>query len=192
MAQNDFWGKFKKGIKRATSAAADFTEEQAIIGKLKFEILNLKRKIDRLHNELGVRISELSNITPRPDPFKDGEIKTALEKVVDLEKQIQEKRKSITQVADDFRTKAEQTRTAEDKEVETPGKPTPPGKAAAEVKPDEKPEPKPKRKYTRRKPVQKSEPKKSATTEGKKRTYRKRGTKKTEKPPETPESGGEK
>ncbi len=189
MAQNDFWGKFKKGIKRATSAAADFTEEQASIGKLKFEILNLKRKIDRLHGEMGVRIAELYHESPKPDPFRDSEIKTALQKVFDLEKQVDEKRRAISKVADDFRVKAENAKAAKEQEVEPPKRTAPRAKTTGS---DEKaePAPKPKRKYTRRKPLQKTQ-KKADKAESKKATPRKRGRKKKDEPPSTPEPAKE-
>ncbi|MCF7811236.1 hypothetical protein K9N50_09655 [bacterium] len=145
MAQSDFWNKLKSRLREVSIAAADFTEEQALIGKLKFEILSLKRKIEHKQNEIGVRICELSQIDrPKPKPFEDEEIIRLLSEIVEIEKLVDEKRQDITKVADQVRTRG---RGGEDipiaKEVAKPP-------AESPDKPSKKPGPKPGSK--RRKP----------------------------------------
>jgi len=126
MAQSDFWNKLKARLREVSIAAADFTEEQALIGKLKFDILNLKRKIEHKHNEIGVRICELSLITrPKPKPFEDEEIIRLLDEIVEIEKLVESKRQDITKVADQVRTRgsSETAEPVEKKVKETPAKP---------------------------------------------------------------------
>jgi len=144
MAQSDFWNKLKARLREVSIAAADFTEEQALIGKLKFEILNQKRKIEHKHNEIGVRICELSLVTrPKPKPFEDEEIIRLLDEIAEIEKLAESKRQDISKVADQVRTRggAETAESDERKAEETP------------VKPRKKPGPKPGSK--RKKPEQK-------------------------------------
>lgn len=106
MVQGDFWNKLKKRFKEVSTAAADFTEEQALIGKLKFDILTLKRKIDRLQSNLGSLVFEMSTRSPRPNPFDSGEVRRMIGEIKDLKAYIDVKRKEITEVADRFRTKS--------------------------------------------------------------------------------------
>ena len=64
MVQDELWASLKRKLREVTTAAADFTEEQARIGKLKFEILTLKRRIDGELRSLGARVLELSRKSP--------------------------------------------------------------------------------------------------------------------------------
>ncbi len=157
MPQKDFWDKFKQRVREVSTAAADFTEEKTLIGKLKFELLNLKRKIDRLHREIGVRISELSHMEPQPQPFEDEEIIRLLDEIKEQDRLVEMKKEEINKVADHFRAKSEARQT----EQETV-------KPAVEPEPDTEPEPKPKAKP-------KGRPKSRAAT--KKTTTRKKTTK---------------
>jgi hypothetical protein len=103
MNRSDFWNTLKQRVREATIAAADFTEEQAVIGKLKFDILTLKRGIERAQREIGARICELSAKSPPPNAFSDPEVRRHLKEISELEKQILQKRDDIGKVADQVR-----------------------------------------------------------------------------------------
>ena len=106
MVQSDFWNKLKARLREVSIAAADFTEEQALIGKLKFDILNLKRKIEHKQSEIGVRICELSlTKRPKPKPFEDEDIIRLLSEIAELEVLVDQKRQDITKVADQVRSR---------------------------------------------------------------------------------------
>lgn len=105
MTQSEFWTKLKRKLKDVSLAAADFTEEQAIIGKLKFDIINLKRKIENNHREIGALVTNLSRLSTPPNPLADPEIKKLLKDIQSLEKLIEENRKAISQVSDEFRAR---------------------------------------------------------------------------------------
>ncbi len=160
MAQSDFWNKLKKRLREVSTAAADFTEEQALIGKLKFDILTLTRKIDRKQREIGVRICELSKETRKVQPFNDGDIIRLLAEIEELNKHVDVKRGEINKVADQVRMKrAEQTPPTADvypseKTPRTPKTTTPKAKTTPKTKPRAKgaeTTTRTKRKYTKRK-----------------------------------------
>jgi len=208
MTQNDFWQKLKKRLKEVSTAAADFTEEQALIGKLKFEILTLKRKVDRLNSNLGMRVCEISRQSPHPDPLEDSDVNGFISDIADLEIQIENKRLEITGVADHFRSKATEAKSKpkpgageapfplRDEEVVEATPPKEPVAVKEPVKPK-------KRKYTRRsktdaKPSSASAKKTPAKRKYKKRTSVKKGKlsakpkqKTTEKSESKPKSTGE-
>jgi len=129
MVQGDFWNKLKQRLREVSTAAADFTEEQALIGKLKFDILNLTRKIERKQREIGQRVCELFNESPRPDVFEDGDIVRLIAEIDELNKQTEQKRNEISKVADQVRSKRSKA------EAEEAVKPPPPKKPEPYVKP---------------------------------------------------------
>ncbi len=180
MAQNDFWTKLKKRFCEVSSAAADFTEEQAIIGKLKFEILNLKRKFDRKKSSLGGRLFEMSQEDPKPDVFEDIEVISLLSEIEDLENKIDAKNREITEVADHFRTKAEESNYDEEEDInddEEPGITTP--RFEPEIEKDgEKAEPKVEVKKEAKKEEKGAEKPKKEPKTRKRTTARKSATKK--------------
>ncbi len=114
MPQGDFWDRLKQRVREVSTAAADFTEEKTLIGKLKFELLNIKRKIDRFHREIGVRITDLAKMDPLPQPFKDESIQQLLSEIKDQEQLIQLKKKEIDKVTDHFRAKSASRQTDEE------------------------------------------------------------------------------
>ncbi len=105
MAQNDFWEKFKNTVKGATNVAADFAEEQALVGKLKFEILTLNRKAKTLRAKLGELVFDMAMQTPQPNPFDSAEVNSIISEIEDLSTKSEAKRSEISQVADYFRAK---------------------------------------------------------------------------------------
>lgn len=134
MTQNDFWNKLKKRLRDVSSAAADFTEEQALIGKLKFDILTLKRKIDRKQREIGEKVYGMSSKSPKPDPFRNSEIKQLIVEIAELELQVEAKRASITEVADQVRSKDVPVETAPAPKPKKPARKKPPAKKTAKPK----------------------------------------------------------
>lgn len=167
MSQGDFWDKFKQRVREVSTAAADFTEEKTLIGKLKFELLNLKRKIDRLHREIGVRVSELSHIDPRPQPFEDEEITRLLEEIKDQDRLVELKKEEINKVADHFRAKSEarQAEQAAERKAEKEAAEKKAAKEAAAAKAKPEPEPKPKTKPRGRPKGSTATKKKTTTTD---------------------------
>ena len=104
MVQDELWASLKRKLREVTTAAADFTEEQARIGKLKFEILTLKRRIDGELRSLGARVLELSRKSPpSANPLADPLVKRHIRETGGLEAQVAKKRDDIGRVADEVR-----------------------------------------------------------------------------------------
>jgi len=160
MAQSDFWNKLKKRLRDVSTAAADITEEQALIGKLKIDILNIKRKIDRKQREIGVRICELAKEESKPKAFEDGEIISLITEIVNLEEQVDEKRDTISKVADQVRSKREE---APEDDIDIPATEDIPEEPATTPEPEPAPTPEPVKKAKASKPKPKKT-KKSAST----------------------------
>ena len=137
MPQNDFWDRFKKRLVEVSNAAADFTEEQAIIGKLKFDILTLKRKIDHALHDIGSRTLEIARSSSPSDPLKDREVKDLIDLVGDVEMQIDRKKQDIEDVSDQFRRRKvsrEQRASSASRPAPRPAEPVKPTKAAKPAK----------------------------------------------------------
>jgi translation initiation factor IF-3 len=134
MQQSDFWERLKKRLIEVSNATADFAEEQAMIGKLKFDILNLKRKVDRALHDIGSRVLEMSRATPDSNPLQDREIKDLLALIADLEVQVERKRKEIGMVADQVRGRRQADNGAK-AQASAPKAPPPAAKSAPAAKP---------------------------------------------------------
>jgi len=130
MPQSDFWDRLKKRLVEVSNAAADFTEEQAIIGKLKFDILTLKRKIDRSLHDIGSRVLDMSRETPPNNPLHDREVKEALDMISDLETQVEHKRKDINDVTEQFRRRRQARERMKTEASAPPAPPPAPAKPA--------------------------------------------------------------
>ncbi len=55
----EFWTKMKSGLKDSAAFSANKIEEYSKIGKLKIEQFGLKKKVESVQNDLGVRIYDL-------------------------------------------------------------------------------------------------------------------------------------
>ncbi len=109
MPKSDFWDKLKTRLIEVSNAAADFTEEQAVVGKLKFDILNLNRKIDRNKQDIGARVLEIARSDQPYNPLQDGEIVKKIAAIGDLEAQINFKRVEITREVETIRSRRKPT-----------------------------------------------------------------------------------
>ena len=142
MPQSDFWDRLKKRLVEVSNAAADFTEEQAIIGKLKFDILTLKRKIDRSLHDIGSRVLDMSRLNHTDNPLHDREVKESLDLISDLETQVERKRKDINDVSEQFRRRRlarEKLKNEESAPPAPPPRPAPAKPAAKKAAPKKAP-----------------------------------------------------
>lgn len=56
---DDFWAKMKSGIKDGAVFSANKIEQYSKIGKLKVDQFTVRKKIESVQNDLGVRIYDL-------------------------------------------------------------------------------------------------------------------------------------
>ncbi|MBM3326660.1 MAG: hypothetical protein FJY65_06735 [Calditrichaeota bacterium] len=133
MPKAEFKEQLKRGLKELgakagelTIAAADFIEEQAQVGKLKFDILTLKRQIDRDLRSIGEVVLNISR-SPKPvNPLEDKGIKQSLKQIDNLERQIENKRTEIAKVVEAARLRRMER-------AEKKAEPTPPPPPEAEI-----------------------------------------------------------
>ena len=128
MPQNDFWERLKKQLIEVSTTVADFTEEQALIGKLKFEILSLKRQIDQTYRELGIRVHHLARTSALSATHDDREVKRFINLIEHLETQVEQKKLDIVKVSETIRNRRAPAKTAG---AARPAKPTAPPVASA-------------------------------------------------------------
>ncbi|MFN3821148.1 MAG: hypothetical protein ACK4OO_02340 [bacterium] len=121
--------KIKKGLKslgekarELSIAAVDYLELQAQIGKLKFEILNLQRQIDRNLNAIGKDVLNESRNPEPHNPLELYSVKNALQEIGRLEEEIAHKRERIAQLTTSAREarNLEKSKSPEPAKVKTP------------------------------------------------------------------------
>jgi GTPase involved in cell partitioning and DNA repair len=99
-----------KGIKEGITVVADKTDELTKIGRLKVEILSVKRNIEKKFTELGGRVYHVITVDKVADIDKDEEVKRMVAELGDLEQKLNEKNAEIENV--------KETKEAERKERE--------------------------------------------------------------------------
>ncbi len=107
MPKKELKEQLRRGLKelgakatKLTIAAADFIEEQAQVGKLKFDILTLKRQIERNFKDIGEEVLKISR-SPKPtNPLDNENIKHYLKDIGELEERIKTKRAEIDKITE--------------------------------------------------------------------------------------------
>ncbi len=75
------WEDIKKSVKQGFTVAAEKTEEYTKIGKLKVDILNVNRSLDKAFTELGREIYELAKSGKKIDVTKNEKIQGGIAKI---------------------------------------------------------------------------------------------------------------
>jgi len=82
---NDFWGNIKKRIK----ILSDKTEEMTKVGRIKLEILAVKRDIEKNMVELGGRIYHQINVENKYSFKKDKQVEHLVQKIKTFETKLE-------------------------------------------------------------------------------------------------------
>jgi len=86
----EFWTKMKSGIKDSAAFSANKIEEYSKIGKLKIEQFGLKKKVESVQNDLGVRLYDLIKDDKGDTASTDIAILSFVEKIDTYEESIEE------------------------------------------------------------------------------------------------------
>ena len=127
MEETSFWDRLRDNVSRGIRVAADRTDELARVGKLKLDLVNLKRKMVYELGELGKRLLTLVDSTPKKknletieDFITQPEIKEHFDKsndirgdIADIEKRIKDLSKDADSTSGDEEKPQEET-TAEE------------------------------------------------------------------------------
>ena len=95
---SSLWKDIKKTVKDGISVAADKTEEYTKIGKIKVEILNINRNIDKAHTNLGIEIYSLMKSKSPGDISKNAKALKLVGEIDKLKTSLKAKEKEIKEV----------------------------------------------------------------------------------------------
>ena len=89
----DLWEKIRKSVIDGVQIAAEKTEELTKLGKIKIEILNIKRKISKNFTELGGITYEAIKEGTAKEELESDKVNTIIETLKGLDSELEEKDK---------------------------------------------------------------------------------------------------
>ena len=92
---SSLWEDIKKTVKEGFSTAAEKTEEYTKIGKLKVDILNIKRNIDKTFTDLGRDVYSLSKGAKKSDVTKNEKVIKQINQIDELKAKLKAKEAEI-------------------------------------------------------------------------------------------------
>ena len=111
-----FWEDLSRVFKKSVSVVAKKTDEYTKIGKIKVDIIGIKRDIDKQFNSLGANVYRLIVEESNTRVASNEEVKKILEKTKELNKTLTEKKEELEKVREQY---AEETgQKVEDIDVE--------------------------------------------------------------------------
>ena len=139
------WEDIKKTVKDGVSVAAEKTEEYTKIGKVKVDVLNIKRNIEKLHEDLGKEVYRLISTGKKTDLASNEKVTGLVQKLDDQQEMLNKKEKEIERIKKEAekktqtRKKSAETKKTPEAKSESAGAGKPTGKTKA--KPAAKPKP---------------------------------------------------
>ena len=82
----DLWNNLKKGIRDGISTVSSKTDEITRIGRLKIELIAVKRDIEKAFIELGGTVYEYTRKKQKPDIYKDEQVAAVVARIKEFEK----------------------------------------------------------------------------------------------------------
>jgi len=95
---NDLANLFKKGV----SVVAKKTDEYTKIGKIKVDIIGIKRDIDKRFNELGGKTYQLIVEENNTKIASDEEVKVIIDDIKNLNQNLEEKKEELKRVREEY------------------------------------------------------------------------------------------
>lgn len=146
------WEDIKKTVKEGVSVAAEKTEEYTKIGKIKVDILNIKRNIDKLYEDLGKEVYRLLSSGKKSDVAGNPKVEALFGKLKAQLAALKKKESEIEHVKDDVAEKTKSRHEAqkmdETSEPATEKEPELKAKSTAKPKAEKKTKPAPKKPKT--------------------------------------------
>ncbi|RMD95279.1 MAG: hypothetical protein D6814_13455 [Calditrichaeota bacterium] len=104
----NFFDDVVNTVKDGLNKLAEKTDQLTQMGRLKLDIISIKREIDKSFSELGGRVYQLAVKENASDVLEDSEVQAAFEKIKKLEERLAAKKEEMEQVS-----KAEKSKAAE-------------------------------------------------------------------------------
>lgn len=95
------WEDIRDGIRDGIELVVDKTEEYTKIGKIKVEMMGIKRNIEKKFSELGGKTYEILKEGGRKSVGADEEIKQLVAELSELETSLDEKKNEIIKVREE-------------------------------------------------------------------------------------------
>jgi hypothetical protein len=92
------WDDIAKTIREGVDTVVGKTEEYTRIGKIKIDIINIKRNVEKNFAELGGRVYHLMVEKKKPQISGDKDVKKILDSIQLLEKELQSKKAELEKV----------------------------------------------------------------------------------------------
>jgi hypothetical protein len=103
----DFWGSLRKNLSDGIKKVSAKTEELTQIGRLKIEVIAVKRDIEKSFIELGGRVYHQLDEDGTYDVRKDENIQRLVKTIKDFEKKMKKLEKEIENVQSEGKIKLE-------------------------------------------------------------------------------------
>jgi hypothetical protein len=98
---DDLSNMFKKGV----AVVAQKTDEYTRIGKIKVDIIGIKRDLDKRYLELGSKVYQMIVDQNNTKIATNEEVKMSIEQLKDLNNKLEQKRVELDQVREEYATK---------------------------------------------------------------------------------------
>ncbi len=97
-----FWDDLSKVFKRSVSVVAKKTDEYTKIGKIKVDIIGIKREIDKLFGLLGGKVYHLIAEENNTKVASNEEVKELVAKINELNEKLVQKKEELEQVRKEY------------------------------------------------------------------------------------------
>jgi len=94
----NLWDDIAKTIREGVDTVVEKTEELTRIGRIKVDILNIKRNVEKNFSELGGRVYQLISKEKKTAISTDKEAKEIIECIKILEKELDDKKSELVKV----------------------------------------------------------------------------------------------
>ncbi len=97
---NTFWDSVKKNFQQGIQAVQEKTDELTKIGRLKIEVIAVKRDIEKAFVELGGRVYDMLQNKVKESISKNEDVKILVVKIEKFEAKLQELEERIQAIQD--------------------------------------------------------------------------------------------
>ncbi len=105
-----FWQDVKDSVKKGVTTAADKTEEYGKIGKVKLDIMNLNKQLDKNFKDLGEKTYETLKAKSKANLADDSAAKDMVAKIDEVKKNLADKEAEIEKIKAEAEKKEPKTK----------------------------------------------------------------------------------
>ncbi|NOZ62068.1 MAG: hypothetical protein GXO74_10340 [Calditrichaeota bacterium] len=113
-----FWDDLSNMFKRGVSTVAKKTDEYTKIGKLKVDIIGVKREIDKQFTMLGGKVYQLIAEEKNTKIASNEEVKQIIDAIKDLNEKLNQKKEELEQVRLEYGAEAADAEVVVDESTE--------------------------------------------------------------------------